>query len=200
MCFCHDCRAFTMNDDDIILVLENITIINGEADGANYSENGYGGAISVDGKNSVIEGHNCKISNCHAEYGGAISVAGHDCTISGITFSDNKADNNGGTDLYVYWGDCHVNDCTFNSSSPNAYITANTYFSGCNITKEMCTEDVHQVFIYNTTGSVLSEGNLWIVGTVMLAVLGSITVLILVKRRKKPVPADGVKPESENDE
>lgn len=184
---CHNCRAFYLNRDDILLNLYNITIIDGDADGANYADDGEGGAIYVDGGDCIIKGNDCTIKNCNAEYGGAIAVSGHDCTINDIVFSENTASSTGGNDLYVFWGDCKVNNCKFYSSSPNANITADTYFDGCNITKKMCVGDVHQVVITNSTGSFISEGNLWIVIAVSLFALGGIVSVIIVKKKKKTV-------------
>ena len=184
---CHNCRAFSINCDETSLELLNITIIDGEADGENYSENGYGGAIFVDGADCIIIGENCTIKNCHAEYGGAIAVSGHDCTISGITFKGNKAEDNGGTDLYVYWGDCRMNNCTFNSSSPNAHITADTYFDGCNITKEKCIGDLHQVFITNPTASILSVGYPEIVYGIGGLAVGFFAAMLIFRKKKVAV-------------
>ena len=129
------------------------------------------------------------IKNCYARYGGAIAVCGHDCKITNIIFQSNTGIDNGGNDLYVYWGDCRVNDCTFDKEQEGAaaYITADTYFTGCNITKDMCVGDLHQVFITNPTASILSVGCPEIVYGIGGLAVGFIAAMLIFRKKKVAV-------------
>ena len=202
---CNDCRALNLYEDDILLELFDVTIENGRAICPEDNNYGYGGAIYFDGADCKIFGNynptpnsgmkgvpveiqtHCYIKNCYTSYGGAIAVCGHDCKIENIIFQSNTGINNGGNDLYVYWGDCKVSSCTFDKDQEGAaaYITADTYFTGCNITKDMCVGDLHQVFITNPTASLISEGNLGIIIALSVLALGGIVAVIIVNKKKK---------------
>ena len=122
-------------------------------------------------------------------YGGAIAVCGHDCKIESIIFQSNTGIDNGGNDLYVYWGDCRVNGCTFDIDKEGAVanITADTYFNGCNITKDMCVGDLHQVFITNSTASMLSVGYPEIVCGIGGLAVGFIAAMLIFRKKKVAV-------------
>ena len=156
-----------------------------------YSDKG-----SVDGINGnvwtlkvVRPAYSSYIENCYARYGGAIAVCGHDCKIANIIFQSNTGIDNGGNDLYVYWGDCRVNDCTFDKEQEGAaaYITADTYFTGCNITKDMCVGDVHQVYITNPTASMLSVGYPEIVYGIGGLAVGFFAAMLIFRKKKVSV-------------
>ena len=208
---CHNCRAFNLYEDNINLYLSDICIEGGRAICPDDNDYGYGGAIYVDGAGckivdtrkqvktllfyssehfdlSVIK--HSYIEDCYAdEYGGAIAVCGHDCTIESLTFRSNTGYNNGGNDLYVYWGDCHVNGCTFDIDKEGAVanITADTYFDGCNITKEKCIGDLHQVFITNPTASILSNGYPEIIFGVGGLAVGFVAAMLVFRKKKVAV-------------
>ena len=209
---CHNCRAFNLYEDNIWLHLTDVHIEGGRAICPDDNDYGYGGAIYVDGAGcavvdthqsamSLVLGRNGEPSNvytqthsyiedCYAdEYGGAIAVCGHDCIINGLTFQSNTGYNNGGNDLYVYWGDCHVNGCTFDIDKEGAVanITADTYFDNCNITKKMCIGDLHQVFITNPAGSMLSVGRPEIVYGIGGLAVGFIAAMLIFRKKKTAV-------------
>ena len=208
---CHNCRAFNLYEDNIKLYLSDMCIEGGRAICPDDNDYGYGGAIYVDGagckivdtrqqvkalmlylrdpENASVITHSY-IEDCYAdEYGGAIAVCGHDCTIESLTFRSNTGYNNGGNDLYVYWGDCHVNGCTFDIDKEGAVanITADTYFDGCNITKEKCIGDLHQVFITNPTASMLSEGYPEIVYGIGGLAVGFFAAMLIFRKKKVAV-------------
>ena len=48
-----------------------------------------------------------------------------------------------------------------------------------------------------STGSVLSEGNIWVIIAVAVLALGYVAALAVVKKKKKPVAANGAGTEDE---
>ena len=59
------------------------------------------------------------------------------------------------------------------------------------------TVEVTNVDYGGNTGSVLSDGNLWIIIAVAVLALGGVATLFIVKKKKKPVAANGASAEDE---
>ena len=148
----------------------------------------YGGAIYLEGYGADITG--CTFNGCHASNDGGAIYADDDAEIKGCHFTDNTANDCGGSiisgngpgrvlvkgcdfkggscgDVGIWvdcWNDAEIEECTPGDSSK--------YYKPAKIDSS------------SNVSSILSEGNIWIIGGVAVVAIAAI-VLIVLKRRKK---------------
>ncbi len=218
------CRAFYLYGDNVNLILDDVTIKNGNATNqavSDWSPTDRGGAIYVDGAYCSIIGRNGSIirDSSSSYTGGGIEIDGHYCTVDNILF-DNCTAQYGGA-IYVYWSFSKIKDCAFRKnckgSNGGNYVYAdhgnpatgiinwegfsiyedgttflrwkataeNNDFAGkCKIyaNNEEWKKD-YQGYESYFTGSMVSQGNLWIIIVVAAVVVLAVVALIILKKK-----------------
>ena len=164
-------------------------------------ESYYGSAVEVDGDNCTIlnaffrrcknpEGDgagihitdndpgcviiNCEFRECEAENGGGIFIDSNDASIENCRFLSCKCTEKGkGYDIYDNEHESVAIDCKTTSSDKEAFINLESV-TDCQ-------------FGWDGRGSFVSEGNLWIIITVAVVVIGVSALLILKKKKKAAI-------------
>lgn len=227
---CHECRGFELDEDNSQLILDNVEICGGYADGKNTNAKGdkdEGGGIYIDGAHCSVIGRNgSRIRNCSATFsGGGITVDGHYCYIEDINFY-NCSSKKGGA-IFVNYSFTKIINCGFSNtckgnsdgnfvyanhtSTPTAIISALdlttytnpstgkvTYAKSKNIPADASgfsgncktynnnqewIDDTDEDDIEDFTGSMISQGNLWIIIVVAAVVVLAVVALVILKKK-----------------
>lgn len=156
---------------------------------------GYGGALYLAGYKTEVYSddqnrrgfYNC----CHANKDGGAIYADDDASISFCKFVSNSAGNDGGSIKDQNWGgDVYIDNCIFETGSCGGDGIWVEGFGNATITSCTPGDEEHYYNPYSIdksllTGSIFSEGNMWIVGSVGGFVLGALVMLLLTKTKKK---------------
>lgn len=160
-----------------------------------------GGAISIGYDCDDVQITGSEFIWCIAHHdGGAINICqqSDDIKIKSCRFLNCSASNGRGGGIFFAFGDarCKVEDCDFSNCSADGdgdYVLGDndTLIKNCNPKTD--DEDLFDdcTFKFSATGSVLSEGNLWIIVAVAALAIAGVAALFIVKKKKKPALAVG---------
>ena len=175
--------CFKIGANNVSIICENVVF-----DG--FSTSSEGGFATVTGEKCIIDGIVCK--NCTAGMsGGAITVRGKQFTATNSRFENCSSKIGGAIQFYSGATGGTVSKCTFTgctaTSGGNCVKGAyDTKVEGCTPTFnytdyrdcEQGTSDVH-------VGSVLSDGNIWVIVAVAAVAVCAIAVLAVYKKKKE---------------
>ena len=147
--------------------------------------NGNGGGILITDNDPGCHIIDCDFRCCNAKCGGGVYIDADDAVIENCTFYD-CGSTEPGADVYDNEGESIVKNCRTTAPSPQPFFLGSSKPSFYNM------EDIQNCEFewdgFNRRSSVFSEGNIWIIAGVAVAVI-AVTAVVIVKKKKKKAAA-----------